>query len=1127
MKLRAQLLLTLGLLIGLYVNSSAQVTADAGPDTIYVCETDSVMLGGSPAGTGPGTLTYRWSPAIGISDTTKANPMCSPPITLTYYLTVDNGSNSAIDSITLIIVPLIVADAGPINARICQGDSVQIGGSPTLQGGSGPLTFWWTPQNSTLSNDSVTNPYAKPTVSTKYFIEAFDSVGCYGKDSIVVEVVDYPTADAGLNQTVCSDDSVQIGGSPTASGGTGGPYNYLWTPGKSVTDSTAANPYAMPPSTGWIKLWVDNFGCGVEDSVLITVLNAPTATLSFNDTVICNNDSIALSAVGSGGSGSLVYSWTPTAGLNNSTIPNPNALPALQTTYHVFVTDTNGCDGEDTVQVRLSSAPVVDAGVASVSICEGDSVQIGGSPSGSGGTGTLSYKWTPGGAVNNDTLTNPFALPTTSTMVTLKVTDSKGCNNSDSIYVNVFPTPKINILAFTGYCGPDSVDLGGKPTATSGTGPLSYSWSPNYAINNTSIANPMARPALDTTYYLVVTDSVGCKSNDSTRITSWLKPTASAGISPGYLCLRDSAIIGGSPSGSGGQGVLTFLWTPSTVSDSTASNPYAKPTGTTNYLLTVTDTNGCQDTSHVFVGVNPLPVVQAGRDTALCVGDSVTLGGSPTASGGTGKNYSYTWNPPGGLSATNVANPKASPLGKITYIVKVVDSLSCSNTDTVTVSVSTKPVADAGVSGSPICSNDSVTLGGSPSGSGGFSPLSYSWTPSSPINNPSLANPNASPDSTTTFYLVVTDSIGCSSMDSVLINVNQAPTIDTSNIQIIPATCDSTNGQILGLTGQGTPTLFYEWSDTSSTIINPNKNLTGVGGGQYWFAVRDGNNCKTKVGPFTVPQLTGPSINNGGVVTTNANCGNNNATISGMAFGGGNAPLTYKWWYNDSTYSDSLDLNNLDNGVYVFIVTDSLGCSDVDSVTVGRDAAPQVDAKWDFEITEMNTSVSVQVEYNDLGNLGAPVIIEAPVNGTALVNGTNIDYTPKADYFGDDSLRYKVCDAFCPTFCDSAKVLIQIEEPTPLVIPNAFTPNGDGWNDQFVIQGLDDYPDNSFRVFNRWGSVVFEATPYNNDWDGTTNNSALRIAGKMAVDGTYFYIFKRTQDDPDPLTGSIELKTKK
>jgi gliding motility-associated-like protein len=123
---------------------------------------------------------------------------------------------------------------------------------------------------------------------------------------------------------------------------------------------------------------------------------------------------------------------------------------------------------------------------------------------------------------------------------------------------------------------------------------------------------------------------------------------------------------------------------------------------------------------------------------------------------------------------------------------------------------------------------------------------------------------------------------------------------------------------------------------------------------------------------------------------------------------------------------------------------------------------------------------------------------------------TNIDwstntivYNPDLGFTGLDSILYVVCDHY--NICDSATVYITVEDI--IVAPELFTPNGDGFNDVFIIRGLDRYPQNQFVVYNRWGNKVYEKANYANDWDGTANVRGA-LGNRQLPTGVYFFILK-------------------
>ncbi len=201
--------------------------------------------------------------------------------------------------------------------------------------------------------------------------------------------------------------------------------------------------------------------------------------------------------------------------------------------------------------------------------------------------------------------------------------------------------------------------------------------------------------------------------------------------------------------------------------------------GTHTYYVFVEDANGCTSATMAVVTVNPNPVADAGLDQEICEGGSTTLGGNPTASGGTAP-YTYSWSPTTGLNDPTAANPTVTlnAAGTYTYTVTVTDSKGCTASDQVVVTVNPNPVADAGLD-QEICEGGSTTLGGNPTASGGTAPYTYSWSPTTGLNDPTAANPTVTLNAagTYTYMVTVTDSKGCTASDQVVVTVQSAPTI--------------------------------------------------------------------------------------------------------------------------------------------------------------------------------------------------------------------------------------------------------------------------------------------------------------------------------------------------------------
>jgi gliding motility-associated-like protein len=140
-----------------------------------------------------------------------------------------------------------------------------------------------------------------------------------------------------------------------------------------------------------------------------------------------------------------------------------------------------------------------------------------------------------------------------------------------------------------------------------------------------------------------------------------------------------------------------------------------------------------------------------------------------------------------------------------------------------------------------------------------------------------------------------------------------------------------------------------------------------------------------------------------------------------------------------------------------------------------------------------------------LSNLNGEVTFEAPVGLS-----------------GETTIEYELCGTVCEDLCSRATLTIFSDaEGTEPTVYNAITPNGDGLNEQFIFTKLQrnsgDFPDNEIIIFNRWGDIIFEAKPYNNDWTGNNNG------GTPVPEGTYYYILRLNVGEGDIIRGDVTV----
>ncbi|MBC7775101.1 MAG: HYR domain-containing protein [Phycisphaerae bacterium] len=256
------------------------------------------------------------------------------------------------------------------------------------------------------------------------------------------------------------------------------------------------------------------------------------------------------------------------------------------------------------------------------------------------------------------------------------------------------------------------------------------------------------------------------------------------------------------------------------------------------------------------------------------------------------------------------------------------------------------------------------------------------------------------------------------------------------------------------------------------------------------------------------------------VVTPNPGCVGDSITITVTDIPG----ATYTWTGPLNSATNVLTINSLSqqtDGEYI-VTADVNGCTaGPDTAFVYLPLAPVAENDLTYTIDPGATETFSSVLEND--NLSPAFDFE--ICDTSFLQGLVMNFNDGTFTYtageepGMASFVYKVCSKSCP-LDDQAAVTILIRDTECKFIPNIITPNGDPINEYFVIPCIDSrlFDENSLAVYNQWGSLVFEATPYLNDWNGTLNNEP----GKNLPDGVYFYIFKPGPNAP-PMKGFVEV----
>jgi len=440
--------------------------------------------------------------------------------------------------------------------------------------------------------------------------------------------------------------------------------------GLSTDTSSLATPTYTYADTGVynVKLVV-NPGEQCTDSAIMRLGIFPGFFPDFNSTGICVNKPSQFFDKTTSVYGTVNgWSWNfgdPLVTNDTSHLKNPvYTYSAIGTKpVQLIVQSSKGCIDTISHDVTIIDKPPINLAFKDTLICSIDTLAI---PA----TGNGIFSWTPNYNILFANTSTPSVYPKISTWYKVDL-DDNGCKNTDSVRIRVVNNVTLSARPDTIICKADNVQLGAN------TDGLKFSWTPVLNLSNPSIINPIANPAVTTTYQ--IKSSIGkCSAIDDVTIFVVPYPFADAGADIS-VCFKSPAQLNGIAIGS------NYYWRPQgSLSNANILNPIATPSVTTKYILTVTDTLGCPKPGYDTVLVTVLPKVNAfaGRDTAIVAGQPLQL----NATGG----ESYLWTPPFGLNNVRVGNPVARLNGNpdsIRYKVYVTDANNCLDSATILVKI--------------------------------------------------------------------------------------------------------------------------------------------------------------------------------------------------------------------------------------------------------------------------------------------------------------------------------------------------------------------------------------------------------------------------------------------------------
>ncbi|MES2798746.1 MAG: PKD domain-containing protein [Bacteroidota bacterium] len=382
--------------------------------------------------------------------------------------------------------------------------------------------------------------------------------------------------------------------------------------------------------------------------------------------------------------------------------------------------------------------------------------------------------------------------------VTLVVSDTNGCFTPDST------TFIINIGDFQGGITPiPSAVCPGTPTQLDAFGGANYLWSPANALNDATIANPIATVFQTTQFTVIISDSCGVDTLEITLPVFDFQPLLTPDTA---ICIGNSVQIGVSAGAS-------FAWSPATgLDDPNAQNPTATPMVSTEYAVVATSADGCPFEGTVLVEVffnPPIPVIP---DTVfMCEDASIGI----NVSGAT----SYFWSPNQFIDTVSGSSVIVSPPNEMYYYCDFVNVCG-SILDSVYVAIIDPQI---------VAGNDTIICVGENAFLWAEGASNYLWTPSLGIaTNPNAASIVVQPTVNTLYYVTGIDAFGCVATDSVLVELYPIPFIQAS------PDVYAFYGDVIGLSAESSTPGAYIWGPTElvscvvcpSITTSPNQNTS-------------------------------------------------------------------------------------------------------------------------------------------------------------------------------------------------------------------------------------------------------------------------------------------------------------
>ena len=815
------------------VHANPVVPAIVGANGLCVGQ-NTTMSNSAPNGTWSSSNT---NVATIHSTTGVVNGLSSGTTIISYTVTNSNNCTTVVTKIINIYDnPIVTPISGP--TRVCVGNTITLLNST-------PNGVWCSsdPSIATISTTGVVTGNSVGEVTITYKVT--NSNGCSTTVSYIVDVFANPIVSpiVGLNGLCVGQNttysSITLGG--------------IWSSSNpSVASIDPITGVLLANSAGQtiVAYTVSNSnGCSTTLSKIVNVYANPIVNATQGPNQVCVNRTITLTNSTFGGTWSSNNAGVAT--ITNSGIVT--GISAGSATISYTVTNSNGCSTIVNYNITVNANPLVAPIQGNNSLCVGQTTTLTNATI----NGTWASSNTTVATINSSGVVTGVSAGTTT--ITYTVTNTFGCETIVIYSFTVHPNPIV-----TPIIAPSTLCVG--QTATLANSTPNGAWgssNPNVGtIDINGVVTAIAPGNVTFSYF--VTNQFGCTTVASIVITIYANPVVDPITGPSQVCVGQTITIVNLTSGG-----VWFTSDPSIATVSTIGIVTGISTGSVVISYKVTNSNGCTTTVTKNITVNPNPVlIQIGGPSSVCVANTITLSST---------NNTGTWT----SSNTTVATINSSGVvtglsaGTTTITYTETNSFGCSTSVTKTITVNPNPIVDPLTGPSQVCVGNSISLVSTC--------LNGVWSSS----NTAIATVNSngtvvgiSPGIVTISY-TVTNSFGCSTILTKLINVYANPIVAPITCFPSPKVCVNSTLQLNNTTAGG----VWSSSNTNYATIDQNGLVTGVAPGSVMisYTVTNTNNCSTTV-THNITVYPNPIVFP--IAGTSSLCVGQNTSLSSSTLGG-------------------------------------------------------------------------------------------------------------------------------------------------------------------------------------------------------------------------------------------------